>query len=323
MKKLILVGVLALAAGGALQIKVDGGVVAAATTAPSPPGMDLSTFPDAPPARPVPLVFIHHSCGGQMLAPAGPEAEVEGAKCIYDAHPNGGGLRPLLEKAGYTVNEASYGSEVGDKTDLFDWLPKFQQKMDKILRVQRNDTLLPEGSKNEIVVFKSCYTESELTAQGSPPGNPAGPELTLENAKATLTALLPEFQKRPDTLFVYVTSPPQAGYVDPVPAWTYLLRKVLGRPGEKERKAERARLARELWGWVRAADGWLAGYPQKNVVVFDYYDVLTDQGASNLSRYPTLDGKDSHPAAEGNRKAAEAFVPFLNRAVRRFGLSGV
>ena len=31
MKKLILVGVLALAAGGALQIKVDGGVVAAAS----------------------------------------------------------------------------------------------------------------------------------------------------------------------------------------------------------------------------------------------------------------------------------------------------
>ena len=27
-----------------------------------------------------------------------------------------------------------------------------------------------------------------------------------------------------------------------------------------------------------------------------------------------------HPSCEGNRLSAEAFVPFLNRAIRRFGL---
>jgi hypothetical protein len=51
--------------------------------------------------------------------------------------------------------------------------------------------------------------------------------------------------------------------------------------------------------------------------VFDYYDLLTGCVASDLSLYPTGGGYDSHPSREGNEKAAEAFVPFLNRAVQR------
>ena len=62
-------------------------------------------------------------------------------------------------------------------------------------------------------------------------------------------------------------------------------------------------------------------YPLNNVVVFDYYNLLTDDGSSDLLRYPTGGGFDSHPSREGNEKAAEAFVPFLNKAVRRAGLS--
>jgi hypothetical protein len=68
-------------------------------------------------------------------------------------------------------------------------------------------------------------------------------------------------------------------------------------------------------------DGWLKDSGLTNVVVFDYYDLLTDHGTSDLSRYPTDNGNDSHPSHEGNVKATEAFVSFLNRAVRRAGLS--
>ena len=48
--------------------------------------------------------------------------------------------------------------------------------------------------------------------------------------------------------------------------------------------------------------------------------VLTG-GRSNLLVFPTGDGFDSHPAAEGNLRAAASFVPFLERAVRRAGLA--
>ena len=47
---------------------------------------------------------------------------------------------------------------------------------------------------------------------------------------------------------------------------------------------------------------------------------MTGGRRSDLLVYPTNDGLDSHPSSEGQRRAAEAFVPFLNRAVRRAGL---
>ena len=72
--------------------------------------VELTTFsPEAlvlaePGAR-VPLLFIHHSCGGQLFAPPGPES---GDSCIYGAHPNGGDLRARLEANGYEIHEASF-----------------------------------------------------------------------------------------------------------------------------------------------------------------------------------------------------------------------
>ena len=61
-------------------------------------------------------------------------------------------------------------------------------------------------------------------------------------------------------------------------------------------------------------------YPEKNVVVFELFDVRTDERAANVSPYPTGDGTDSHPKRAGYEKATRAFVPFFNRAVRRAGL---
>jgi hypothetical protein len=74
---------------------------------------------------------------------------------------------------------------------------------------------------------------------------------------------------------------------------------------------------------LKSTEGWLKGYPGVNVVVFDLFDLLTDEGASNFSCYATQDGYDSHPRRAGNQKATRAFVPFLNRAVRRAGLVDV
>lgn len=304
---------------GAAFVPVGGGQARALPGAKRPQRLDLSAFPAARPERSLRLLFIHHSCGGQLFAMPGPESEL--ANCILERHPNGGAARAELERSGYEVHEASYGSEIGDKTDLFDWLPKFQDKMDKVLTVDRNDTYLPPGKKHDVVVFKSCYPNNRFVGPGEGEGSPAGPELTVANAKATMRALLPLFQKQKDTLFVYVTAPPNAGKVDPEPAVKVALRKALGKPGAKEVLERQGALARDFNGWVASTDGWLAGYPEKNVVVFDYYDILTNDGESNHSAYATGDGTDNHPSAQGNQRAAQAFTPFLNRAVRRMGLA--
>lgn len=304
-----------LLAGGVLLLPVIEDVSAMPGTRRSSPIADLSPFPAEPPGASLDLLFIHHSCGGQLLAPPG---VADGEACIFRSHPNGGGLRGQLEAQGYVVHEASYGSVIGEDTDMFDWVPKFRDRMQTVLATAHQDTKLPDGRSNRIVAFKSCFPNNAFEGEGAPPGNPRGPALTVWNARAALAALLPEFAKHPDVLFVYVTAPPLAPKrKDTVLKWLARKAGALPTPVPLERSAP---LARSFNDWVVSPEGWLAGYPERNVVVFDYYDVLT-AGKSDLLAYPTRGGYDSHPSAEGNARAAEQFVPFLNRAVRRAGLA--
>ncbi|NOZ01096.1 MAG: hypothetical protein GXP54_04310 [Deltaproteobacteria bacterium] len=276
--------------------------------------MDLSGFSADPVQGPVRLLFIHHSCGGQMLADPGRE---NGDHCIYRTHPNGGGLRGLLEKNGYEVHEASYGSDVGENTDLYDWPDKFRSKMDAVLSCDNQDKQYTDGGRNSVVMFKSCFPNNEFTGEGDDAGHAPGAPLTIRGAKAAMNDLLPEFRKHPDVLFVYMTAPPVAPFAPAQPLWKMLAKTVLGRKSPAERLRYRGALAREFNDWVKSPDGWLKGYDLKNVAVFDYYDVLTGDGRSNLSEFPTGGGRDSHPSAKGNRIAAQRLIPLLNRAVRR------
>jgi hypothetical protein len=242
------------------------------------------------------LLFIHHSCGGQLLCDRGPA--VETSRCVYTSHPNGGGRRARLVAAGYDVHEASYGTPLGDATDLFDWVPKFRDHGDEL-------------AAYDVVMFKSCYPNNRFEADGAEPGKPAGPDLTLANARATLRALRPYLEARPATKFVYVTAPPNAPHENDDPGWKLLAKRALGRETGRQRLVRRAALARRFHDWAKSPDGWLAGYPHENVLVFDYFDVLTDHGASNLSRYASAGGRDSHPTAKGNARAAAALAALL------------
>jgi hypothetical protein len=305
-----------------MLIPVGGGEAAVSISKERPRHLDLSAYRANPLGETLRLLFIHHSCGGQLLAAPGPDRQTRG-RCIYDSHPNGGSLRKRLQESGYEVHEASYGSVVGEDTDLFHWADKFRNGMDRILRTDHQDALYPDERRNQIVVFKSCFPNNEFEGEGEAPGNPAGPALTVWNARAALTSLLPMFQaaarRHPEVLFVYVTAPPVA----PRPPRERLFRKLAriarGEPGgpTPAEIARSAGLARVFNNWAASSDGWLAGYPERNLVVFDLYDALTGDGRSNLLVYPTRDGTDSHAAQEGNERVAEAFLPFLNRAVRR------
>jgi hypothetical protein len=297
---------------------VGGGEAAVSVPRRRPRHLDLSAFSDARLDGQRRLLFIHHSCGGQLLAPPGPDRQ-SGGRCIYASHPNGGSLRARLGESGYEVHEASYGSVVGEDTDLRHWADKFGGQMERVLRTDRQDLTYRDGRRNQIVVFKSCFPNNEFEAEGAPPGDPRAPAQTVWNARAALQSLLPIFSKHPDVLFVYLTAPPVA----PRPPRERLFRRLIGMargepgPPTPAAIARSAELARAFNDWAASTDGWLAGYQPPNVVVFDLYDVLTGEGKSNLLVYPTRGGTDSHAAQEGNERVARAFVPFLNRAVRR------
>ena len=266
--------------------------------------LDLSKYPATPPEHLLNLLFIHHSCGGHWLADKGPSA---GENCIYDTHPNGGGLRRILEQNNYKVHEASYNSILGNKTDILDWPSKIKNQMDRILKTRMQDELLPEGEKNHIVMFKSCF-----------PNNNFPDDASVQRAKEAYKSLLPVFEKHPAILFVAVTAPPLVRPYETSNPLKAFVKKILGRYKDVPSIGRRARYFNN---WLKDTEsGWLSQYPLKNVVVFDYYDALTKNGKSNWAEFPTRQGRDSHPSSEGNAIAAREFVPFLNRAVNRAGL---
>src|SRR5262245_49335446 len=104
-------------------------------------GMDLSAFSAEPPKERVNLVFLHHSVGSQLLA-----SPAEDPK-------HGGGLRALLKSNNYEVHEATYGSKLGEDTDLFHWLPKFRDQMTDVLAIDDQDKKLPAGTTSRVVLF--------------------------------------------------------------------------------------------------------------------------------------------------------------------------
>jgi hypothetical protein len=306
MKSVLLLGALGLGLIGAV------GMYPVDVVASSPARRDGKAPLDPsgpPPGRPLRLLFVHHSVGSQLLADPG-----TGEK----QHVNGGGFRKLLEGAGYVVHDATYGSKLGENTDMFDWRPKFSGHMDELLTTADGSVPLPGGAKHDVVMFKSCYPNNGFVGRGEK-GNPDGPELTVENAKAALSSLLPEFQKKPDTLFVYLTAPPLAAKGYPDRLWKWAIKRALGRDTSAKR-AEEGAMAREFNDWVVSPDGWLRGYPLKNVAAIDYYDLLTRPANSNFLNYPTGDGSDSHPASEGQKIAAPQLLSALNRAVHAAGL---
>jgi hypothetical protein len=266
---------------------------------------------DAPkPARELSLLFVHHSVGAQLLADPGPGDGVR-------RHENGGGLRSLLESSGYRVHGATYGSRLGERTDLFDWPDKFTRHMDELLTTADGSSPMRGGARHDVVLFKSCFPNNGFDSTGTAPGTPRGPELSVENAKAALRSLLPEFRKHPNVLFVYLTAPPLAPKTPPEPLWKWAAKSLLGRSSEQRLTAQ-AQLAGQFNAWVVGERGWLDGYPLKNVAVVDYQQMLAND--QHLLVYPTGDGSDSHPSSEGQLRAAPLVLAALNRAVATAGI---
>jgi hypothetical protein len=314
-KRSILAGVVLGAAGLAL----------AAFCAASFPAADNPNKP----AATVKLVFIHHSCGENWLTDGN------------------GDLGAALRDNNYFVSDTNYEwgpDKIGDKTDignLWTWFcgPKSAKYLTALYKESRRSGEFysrlekDPGGENVIVMFKSCYPNSYLGGSPNDPPvegkNPLRGEdccseyHDLGHAKGIYNDLLAYFQKRPDKLFIAVTSPPQS---------------------KNETDAEHAACARALSDWL--VNDWLKDYPGKNAAVFDFYNVLTSNGGSvnkndagreagnhhrvwngqvrhqktvnsNFSAYASA-RDDSHPTAAGNKKATDEFVKWLNVIYNRW-----
>jgi hypothetical protein len=225
------------------------------------------------------LVFIHHSVGENWL---------------------NDGLCQALNGRGYHVADIYYGwREYGDYTDTTDWPTWFTDKVMALVYTEMGsmtapNTLQPAPGENTIVMFKSCYPNSDVGSD-------------IADEQAIYDNLLPYFEQHPDKMFVLVTPPPMQEISD-------------------------AQKTRELCDWLAdRKTGWLAGLSTGNVFVFDLYDVLTDRDAhhrlvdgqevhQSAAGHDTLayPSEDDHPNTDGNVKATEEFVPLLDLWYQQF-----
>lgn len=208
------------------------------------------------------LIFIHHSVGEDWL---------------------NNGLRVALLAKDYIdeVNEITYGTTLsadagrpdslgtvpGDNTDMWHWILWFN---DYVERVKTHDCA---DGRNRIIMFKSCYPNSDVYEDGTEPGDPfrdwqtlvdyqalyrhpSGPGHTYAHNAYTYRPLEDVFAANPDVLFIPVTSPPR---IPTETHWDW---------------ADRCRVFNN---WLK--NTWLAAYNAahpnlNNVAVFDLFDVL-------------------------------------------------
>lgn len=246
-----------------------------------------------PPDKRTKLIFIHHSCGENLL------------------NDHDGGLGKALIKNNYFVSDTNYGwgpSSIGDRTDILDWPEWFKSgKTSTYYQALLNETRIhspyrrniPDpGGNNRIVLFKSCFPNSNLHGRPNDPPK-KGHGLTISNAKSIYNDLLSFFSRHPETLFIAVTAPP-------------VQERTFGKN------------ARSFNNWL--VHDWLENYPGSNVGVFDFYNVLTGKNhhhrvsgsrvqhvySKGKNTLVYFQGSDNHPVRAGNRKATEQLVPLLN-----------
>jgi hypothetical protein len=248
----------------------------------------LTNVDSTAPAETVKICFIHHSTGSAWISDSS------------------GGLGAALNANNYYVTESDYGwdaeagDNLGNRTDTEDWPEWFtNEKMPYVYannaHYDYTNTIDDPTGENDIIMFKSCYPNSEV-------GD------SIDDEKQLYLDLLNYFENHRDKMFVLIVPPPEI-VIDSGP------------------------LTRELTNWlVDYENGWLSSYDYFNVHAFDYYNVLTDPNnhhrvegddvvhtvsgspvdgaAPNELYYYT--GTNNHPTAEGHQKATAEYVPLLN-----------
>jgi len=252
-----------------------------------------------PPDRLVKLIFIHHSTGENWLT---------------DGY---GNLGQALAENNYFVSDTNYGwgpHSIGDRTDISDWQEWFRSDntptfMDALFNEgdQHAEYTRPAtdpGGENEIIMFKSCFPNSDLEGSPDDPPSEAG-WLSVGHAKYVYNEILEYFGQHPEKLFVVITAPPLSD----------------------RGNAANAR-AFNLWllnDWLEEND-----YSHQNVAVFDFYNLLTGkdghhtfEGGQEVHQIASKDtlaypSGDDHPSKKGSQKATEEFIPLLNYFYNRW-----
>jgi hypothetical protein len=150
----------------------------------------LTDVDSSAPAKTVKICFIHHSTGSAWISASN------------------GGLGTALNANNYYVTESDYGwdaeagDNLGDRTGTVDWPEWFTDtKMPYVYannaHYDYTNTISDPTGENDIIMFKSCYPNSEV---GS----------SIDDEKQLYLDLLNYFENHQDKMFVLIMPPPRS-----------------------------------------------------------------------------------------------------------------
>lgn len=142
----------------------------------------------------------------------------------------------------------------------------------KIFKRQCADKTLISILKFDIIIFKNCYPTTKITS-----------DKQLIKYQDYYKKIFANIIKHPKKLFIVFTPPP--------------LRSEMSKP-------EYASRAREL-------SKWMVDHQSKNIKVFDFFDLLSDDTNTLKRQYCRLLPFDSHPNKLANQTIAPIFVDFI------------
>ena len=245
-----------------------------------------------PPASPVKLTFIHHSCGSNWLSDGN------------------GNLGATLNSNNYYVTESDYGwsaeagDSLGDRTDTGNWPEWFTDV--KMPYVYANNyhsaytnNIANPGGENEIIMFKSCFPNSEVGG-------------SIDDEKAIYNSLKPYFAAHPDKLFVLITPPGETNVA------SYQLTRELcnwlvdGENGWLKGYTGKNVFTFDLYGVLSEVNS------HHRYISGNIEHVYASNYDGNSPYHTYSDGTDDHPNTAGNQKATNEFITLLNIAYNQW-----
>ena len=248
------------------------------------------------------LIFIHHSVGNNWL-----DNSLNAALVAKDYIDERNDMYYDIDIAPDAGRPDSLGPVSGDNTDMNHWISWFNNYLGNL------KTFGCASGVNKIIMFKSCYPNSDISLDGTEPGDPfydadytitnfkaiyrhpSGSGNTYTNGGYAYKPLEDIFAENPDTLFIAVTAPP------------------LCNADTNDANGHRARTFNN---WLK--NDWLTSYNTahptlKNVAVFDFFDYMAnaDDAGTNPNRLKAIYGgstDDSHPTAAGSAYATQVFA---------------
>jgi hypothetical protein len=239
----------------------------------------------------------------------------------HDTSSDGGNGELALYNSNYIVHHLSYESILGDGDRLFtdyrNWYLKFRTYLDRndtahyvndtsgtdlVHCYAQNDSYGAQGTDeftganvasqtNQVIMFKSCFPNSNVQPPDTSTGLPANPTLAqartwiasaahtdwctngggggpINYIKAEYMVLLDVFgeARNRNTLFVAWVAPPE---IDSASAY-----------------------ARQLADWFETQ--WLSGYAYNNVLLFNYWNVHTGNHQATGACWPAVREKHNH-----------------------------